>query len=92
LEAQACSIPIVSTDVGSIRDVIVDGETGFLVPRGDLKALVYKVEQLLNDADSRKKMGQTGRERVVRLFKVEDMVSGYGNVFLEAAQLGDNTK
>jgi glycosyltransferase involved in cell wall biosynthesis len=92
LEAQACAVPVVSTDVGSIRDVIADGETGFLVPQGDINALSYRVEQLLNDADLRKKMGQAARERAVRLFKIEDMVSGYEKIFLEAAQLGDNTK
>jgi glycosyltransferase involved in cell wall biosynthesis len=61
-EAMACGIPVVSTDVGGISDVITDGETGFLVPKGDDVALRSRIEGLLNDSELRRTMGEHARQ------------------------------
>lgn len=67
-EAQACGIPVVSTAVGPIPQVVADGETGILVPEGNLAALTDAVVSLLKDPNRRQAMGAKGRERAVRLF------------------------
>jgi glycosyltransferase involved in cell wall biosynthesis len=74
LEAMAAGLPVVATEVGGTPDVVVNGATGLLVPPRDPTALAEAIVSLLNDADLRHRMGQTGRERVVQYFSAEQMV------------------
>lgn len=71
LEAQACGIPVVTTTATGAVDSVVDGETGFHVPVGDWETLAARIDQLLSDPELRSRMGQRGRERVVREFSHE---------------------
>jgi glycosyltransferase involved in cell wall biosynthesis len=63
LEAMAHGRPIVATPVGGLRDLVVDGETGIVVPRRDPQALRDALERLLADRDLRRQLGAAGRER-----------------------------
>ncbi|MBV6459819.1 MAG: D-inositol-3-phosphate glycosyltransferase [Fimbriimonadaceae bacterium] len=83
LEAQACGSPVVSTDVGGVRDVIVQGETGFYVPAGDRTSLVEKLRYLIENPEKRAEMGVKGRNRVLGEFSVDQMVRRYEDCFLE---------
>jgi glycosyltransferase involved in cell wall biosynthesis len=62
IEAMSAGLPIISTPVGGIPDVIRDGYNGFLVPPGDIKALVSKIEILARDPGMRENMGIRSRE------------------------------
>jgi len=64
LEAMACGRPVVSTKVGGIKDVVVDGATGFLVKAGDPDGIAEKVNLLISDRELAEAMGMRGRERV----------------------------
>jgi glycosyltransferase involved in cell wall biosynthesis len=64
----------VASDVGGVRVVIVDGETGFLVDRGDGAMLRDKLQRLLSDPELRNKMGKAGRKRYLEHFTVERML------------------
>ena len=75
LEAMACGIPVVATDISGTNDAVVDGETGILVPPKNPKALADGIIKLLGDENLRKKMGKAGRERVEREFSW-DTVAG----------------
>jgi glycosyltransferase involved in cell wall biosynthesis len=68
LEAMAHGRPVVATDVGGLRDLVVDGETGVVVPPRDPGALRRALEQLLADADLRRRLGAAGRERARERF------------------------
>lgn len=68
LEAMACETPVVASAVGGIQEVVVDGETGFLVPPADPKALADKINLLLRDPDLARQYGQAGRRRVEQHF------------------------
>jgi glycosyltransferase involved in cell wall biosynthesis len=70
LEAMACAVPVVSTNVGGPNETVVDGETGFLVPPRDPDALAQAVRRLLDDPDLRARMGRAGRARVLARFTV----------------------
>jgi glycosyltransferase involved in cell wall biosynthesis len=74
LEAMRAGLPIVATDVGGVREAVVDGETGFLVPHGDESVLRDRLERLLRDPLLRVRMGAAGRVRFERLFTVEKML------------------
>jgi glycosyltransferase involved in cell wall biosynthesis len=70
LEAMAAGRAVVASHLPGLAEVIVDGETGFLVPPGDKIALARQTRVLLNDGGLRERMGQAGRERVAREFSV----------------------
>ncbi len=63
-EAMAHGRPVVASAVGGLRDLVVDGETGLLVPPGDVAALRHALERLLADAPLRRRLGTAARERV----------------------------
>ncbi|ORB84524.1 glycosyl transferase [Mycobacterium kansasii] len=64
LEAMACAVPVVATAVGGMRDTVVDGVTGRLVPPRDPAALAQALSSLLRDRGWRSALGKSGRERV----------------------------
>jgi len=81
LEAGACGLPSVVTDVGGCAEVVQDGATGLVVPKGDAMALAAALEKLCRDVALRARMGQTARERVMAEYSVEAMVAGYERVY-----------
>jgi glycosyltransferase involved in cell wall biosynthesis len=68
LEAMAHARPVVASAVGGLLDLVVDEETGLLVPPGDVASLRDALERLLADAELRRRLGVAGRERARRLF------------------------
>lgn len=68
LEAASCARPIIASDMPGCREVVVPGETGFLVPPRDVAALATAIETLVRDPDLRRRMGAAGRARVVAEF------------------------
>jgi glycosyltransferase involved in cell wall biosynthesis len=68
LEAMAHARPVVATDVGGLRDLVVDGETGLVVAPCDQGALRAALERLLADSDLRRRLGVAGRERARERF------------------------
>lgn len=83
LEALACGVPVVATDVGSVGESVIDGTTGRLVPSEDLPALTAAVEHLLADREARVAMGRAGRELVQRRGSLQSMVEGYQRMMIE---------
>ena len=74
LDAMACGKPVVATAVGGIPEVVVDGETGFLVPPRDHAAMAAAIVRLLGDRALRERMGAAGLARVRERFSVDRMV------------------
>ncbi|MBI5536700.1 MAG: glycogen synthase [Deltaproteobacteria bacterium] len=68
LEAMGCSTPVVASAVGGILEVVVDGETGFLVPPAEPKALADAINKLLRNPDMARQFGHAGRRRVEQYF------------------------
>ncbi len=65
LEASACGLPVVVSDVGGLPEVVVQGETGLVVPREDVAALAQAMQQLIADPELRRRFGAAGRARVL---------------------------
>src|SRR5690606_41819644 len=61
VEAAACGRPTVASDSPGLRDSVVDGPTGFLVPHGDVEALADRLTRLLTDAGLRERLGREAR-------------------------------
>jgi glycosyltransferase involved in cell wall biosynthesis len=65
-EALAAGVPVIACDVGGVREIVVPGETGLLVPPRDVDALVAAVRTLADDPALRQRLGGRGRELVLR--------------------------
>jgi glycosyltransferase involved in cell wall biosynthesis len=84
LEAMAHARPVVAGDVGGLRDLVVDGETGYLVPPRDVAALREALERLLADRELRRRLGEAGRRRAAARFSweraTEETLAAYAEV------------
>jgi spore coat protein SA len=71
LEALAAGVPVVATDRGAIRETIVDGESGFVLPDADPGELADRVLRLLQDAALRDRLSKAARDRYLGCFTQE---------------------
>jgi len=71
LEAMQHQLPVVSSFEGGIRDMVIDGETGFLVEQQDVQTLASKLEFLIENEQARQKMGLAGRKKYKKEFTLE---------------------
>jgi glycosyltransferase involved in cell wall biosynthesis len=71
LEAMAAELPVVASRVGGLAELVVDGETGILVPPGDIPALSAALGDLVNDRELRRKLGAAGRARAEAHFDLD---------------------
>ncbi len=76
-EALAHGVPLVGFDVGAVRDYLIDGQTGILVPSGDTDALAKAIDRLLNAPEEARAMGQRGRELVSARFTDTALLNGW---------------
>jgi len=76
-EAMLADLPVVASDVGSVAEAVVDGETGLLVAPEDPAALAGAVRSLLADPGRRKEMGRRGRLRALELFSSARMARAF---------------
>jgi mannosyltransferase len=72
LEAMSCGVPVVATRVGAFEELVAQGETGALVPPGDIPALASETARLLDDAGLRAAQSAAARARVLNGFRIED--------------------
>ena len=84
LEASAARLPVVATRVGGIPEIVADGESGLLVPAGDVSALAGALRKLLSDLELRRKMGEAGRLVAAR-HRHDVMVAEYARQYTELA-------
>jgi glycosyltransferase involved in cell wall biosynthesis len=86
LEAMAHARPVVATSVGGLRDLVVDGETGLVVPPRDAPALREALERLLGDRELRRRLGAGGRERARLHFSWHTVTDATLAAYAEAAE------
>lgn len=74
MEAMACGLPCVVTNVGGNSELVEDGKTGYVVASGDSEAMVKKVSYLLKNEALTRRMGEQGRKRIEKYFSVDKMI------------------
>jgi glycosyltransferase involved in cell wall biosynthesis len=89
MEAMAQGIPVVATDSGGTPEIVVDGATGYLVPAKDSSALAQKITLLLGDALLRKRMGESGQQRIQEQFSLRQMTEQYEIIYRELIANGN---
>jgi glycosyltransferase involved in cell wall biosynthesis len=83
IEAAAAGLPVVATDVGGVRDVVVDGGTGYLVASGDAVALAERIDDLLGDRERARAIGAEARRRVRAAFSPTTTADAIAAVYAE---------
>lgn len=86
VEAMRAGLPVVASDVGGSREAVVDGETGFLVPRGDENMLRERLRRLLLDAELRARMGAAGYTRFRANFTLDQMLEKTKRVYYQVLE------
>jgi glycosyltransferase involved in cell wall biosynthesis len=74
IEAMAAGVPVLSTDVGGVRDLVAHGETGWLVPAGDPPALARGIEKLLGDAGLCRRLAATARPAAMERHHIKALI------------------
>jgi glycosyltransferase involved in cell wall biosynthesis len=86
LEAMVMGKAVVASNVGGIPDIVDDGETGILVPAGDVNALAEAIGRLCHDVSLRERMGEAGYRKITQQFSSETMVEQIRQVYEETAK------
>lgn len=81
LEAQAMGLPVVCSDAGGLKENVVNGETGYIVPRRDPAALATRLAELAHDPRKRAVMGRAGRRRVEQCFQLADQIKAFDQFY-----------
>jgi len=81
MEAMAAGLPVVSTAVGGVPELVREGETGLLVPSEDAGALARAVQVLVDDPVRRQAMGAAARRDAVSRFDIRHTVRGYEQLY-----------
>ena len=86
IEAMACRKPVISTHVGAIPELVMDGESGLLIPPGDIEALCNAIESLINDPVQRQRLGEAGRRTVEANFSLQQAAAQYAEIYHQLLQ------
>ncbi len=86
IEAMFAGKPVISTRVGFMDEIVLDQQTGLLVPHNDPAALAEAFMTLFSDPNKRKEMGQKGRQHIATLCHISAMTTGFERLFRKTAQ------
>jgi len=88
MEYMALAKAVIATRGGGTPEIVVDGETGFLIPQRSPGVLAEKINLLLDDQDLRDSMGKKGKERILAEFSIDSMVEGHERLYRALAADG----
>ncbi|RQO58698.1 sugar transferase [Paucibacter sp. KBW04] len=86
LEAMACGLPVVATRVGGSADLVLEGQTGLLVPPAQEQGMAAALQALALDPARAQTLGQAGRARVLEHFSMKAMMKTYASVYDQLCQ------
>jgi N-acetyl-alpha-D-glucosaminyl L-malate synthase BshA len=81
LEAMASEVPVIGTNAGGLPEVVIEGETGYLLPVADVTGMAARAVELLRDEDLRRRMGRRAREVAIDRFDEEKIVPMYREMY-----------
>lgn len=81
MEFMAQAKPVIATDGGGTNEIVVNGKTGYLIPKKSPLELKEKILKLIDDKNLSKEMGINGKERIIRLFNVKVMIDEFVELF-----------
>lgn len=88
LEAMACQVPVVGSRIGGLPEVVVDGETGFLLPPEDVRGMADRGVELLTSPALHGRLAAAGRRRAVERFHADQIIGTYEDYYFETLGSG----
>jgi glycosyltransferase involved in cell wall biosynthesis len=82
IEAAIAGLPIITTDAGGITDLIVNNDTGIIVPQKDPEALANQIEHLLSHPEIRKSLGMNANKKAGKMFDLDTNIRELENLLL----------
>ena len=82
LEAMACGLPVIATNVGGIPEIVEDNRSGILIPSADPLRLATAISMLLKDRNKLETYGLYGRKLAEEQFSIQKMVKGYEDTYI----------
>jgi glycosyltransferase involved in cell wall biosynthesis len=82
IEAQSAYVPVVSTNVGGVEDIVIHGETGFITEVGDVNLFADYIVKLIEDEQLRDRMGKSGYENVVKRYSKQRLINDMRSLYL----------
>jgi len=79
----ACEVPVISTRVGGVPEVVTDGETGFLSEVGDVEKMSADAARLVRDTELRREMGRKARESAISRYSTDQVIPQYISFYEE---------
>lgn len=92
LEAGAMTKPMIVTNAGGLRETIVEGVSGYIIPPEDTNSLISSINRLVNSSNLRNKMGREARKLVEKKFNIENLMREYEQKFLKVLQEHETIK
>lgn len=83
IEAMQFALPVIASNEGSLPEIVDDGKTGYLFPKGDVACLAVLIERLIADPDMRRRMGQAGRNKFLDHYTFQHFESSLMRAFDE---------
>jgi glycosyltransferase involved in cell wall biosynthesis len=83
VEAQSCGVPVIAHNIEGMREVVVDGSSGYLILPGDVDSLAARIDELLADPSLRSRMGAAGQALVRERFSMEQRAGEYLQLYKE---------
>lgn len=83
LEAMAAGLPVIATDKGAIKDMVIDGYNGFIIPPKNPAAIAEKIIYLVKNEDERCRMGNNSRQLFLQKFTLEKFIGNLDRIFTE---------
>lgn len=81
LEAMACQVPVIASDIGGLPEVIDNGVTGFLAPLGDIDKMIQQGVEILQNPQLQRAMGNNAREQAMAKFHIDNVVKQYESYY-----------
>ena len=82
IEAQSAYIPVVSTNVGGVEDIVIHGETGFITEVGEVQLFADYVLKLIEDSELRSRMGRHGYDNVIKRYSKQRLINDMRKLYL----------
>ncbi len=86
MEYMAAGKAVIATDGGGTKELVSDGETGYLIPQKSPDLLAERIDRLLNDDGLREDMGARGKKRILNEFSLDGMVAGHIKLYEQLLQ------
>jgi glycosyltransferase involved in cell wall biosynthesis len=92
IEAMAFELPVIASNTGGVPEIVMDGETGILVPPGDSQAMAAAIEKIISERELLREMGCKGRVRAIERFQLKDHIDRLEALLMETVDENNESR